>query len=78
MYKYGPIEETMTLLEAEKKKENEWTLDNYFIQFSYHNSMTGKEQSHKEINPLFQILYDARSRDTCAGNPAFTCVHSTH
>jgi hypothetical protein len=58
------------------------TLENYYFQLFRHDNTIIQEQEHNGNNPLFQLIYDAQSRDAGAWRPNFhptsqTCQPST-
>ena len=55
----SPMGTTVTLLQAAQKGRRMSTLDNYCIQLFNRSGSIIKEQSHKEINPLFLLVCNA-------------------
>ena len=60
-HEYGPIKQTMEILQKENKGKKMNALENYYIQyFIYHNSII-EEQAGAKLNPLFQLSHSTQS-----------------
>ena len=65
VHKYGPVETTMSLLHFADKSKWPNTLENYYIQFFHECNIIGKEQTHKEKTPLFELSCNLQQCHTC-------------
>jgi hypothetical protein len=60
-HEYGPIQQTMEVLQKENKGKKMNTWENYYIQhFIHHNSII-EEQTYAKLNPLFQLAHSIQS-----------------
>lgn len=57
MHEYGPIPETMNLIESVRKGLHMNTLEESYIQKYQHNNILIREHDVEAHNPLFEIAY---------------------
>jgi hypothetical protein len=69
-HEYGPMDIAMSLLHPAHKGRRMTSLENLYIQlFQWRNTII-KEQSQKDTNPLFSLMYYTQLTDACTWSPS--------